>query len=248
MEVDKDIDGRISRLPYELKLCIFCQMKDMDSVRSLALAYPSCAQIYQQNRNTIFKAASPIMARACRIFKDVTGYDSLATVKLALLDVCYEGQVVNYKPASLAAYLADDAELPPGVLREFLERKMPGFEMRIVEVNEMAQLCKCLDIINIGKKRDAPVSDQCRSVLTQVLRNPEPYAHPKEWEDFPPDLDDINVVLAMDVMAILVAGHGTAESRRSRVAKMRGFDFLCVFGDETAVKIADFKRGCQKSE
>ncbi|KAI0424326.1 hypothetical protein F5Y09DRAFT_143371 [Xylaria sp. FL1042] len=134
MDGHSDYNGRIPRLPYELQLGIFCEMTDMDSVRSLAQAYPYCKDIFQQNEKRITDIV--YINKACEVIGELTGSRSvsLRLLKWCILLVYYEGDTLDCSSPWLLGYFSN--EKLPYMDPSTLESKFEGLDTLVPRIWE----------------------------------------------------------------------------------------------------------------
>ncbi|KAI1277353.1 hypothetical protein F5Y07DRAFT_398610 [Xylaria sp. FL0933] len=130
--------GRIPRLPYELQLGIFCSMTDMDSVRSLILAYPYCEGVFKQNEKRITDAV--YINKACKAIEELTESRpvSFRLVKWCILLVCYEDRTLHRDSPWIVDYFSNK-KLPPDMDQSTIENRFEGLQVLVPSI------CKALE-------------------------------------------------------------------------------------------------------
>ncbi|KAI1427636.1 hypothetical protein F5Y12DRAFT_791910 [Xylaria sp. FL1777] len=145
--------SRITCLPNELQIGIFCEMADMDSVRSLATAYPHCKSVFLLNEKRITSAV--YINKACQIAEELTGVHCFEFVKLGLLIICYEARTLDVDWDWMLKYLSNE-KLPPDSDPSTLECKWEEFKLAMisfrVSFRARAQLHRIVSLVdkNLG--------------------------------------------------------------------------------------------------
>ncbi|KAI1348982.1 hypothetical protein F5Y01DRAFT_327804 [Xylaria sp. FL0043] len=154
MDGHSDNTGRIPHLPYELQLGIFCSMTDMDSVRSLAVAYRYCRDVFEQNEKRITDAV--YINKACEVIQELTGSRpvSFRLVKWCILLVCYANSTIRRKSPWIVNYFSNE-KLPSGVDESALESKFKGLQVLVPAVWEVLEAhISCVSTPSTFKKQD----------------------------------------------------------------------------------------------
>ncbi|GAW13667.1 hypothetical protein ANO14919_030560 [Xylariales sp. No.14919] len=190
MDHGNNDQSRITRLPYELQLGIFCEMDDMKSVWSLALTYPQLNHVVNQNLEKITNAV--FLNEACRIVKQLTGSHSLEVAKVGILLVCFtrSRDYCTLDPGAswLPGYLVSGKMPPtPGSTSELdLEQKLEHFKALI------ETCCEIENDVTIVYNHNMPSPSS--SALRQILHTETP-DYPREGCRVELDRDDLHFLL-----------------------------------------------------
>ncbi|KAI0533237.1 hypothetical protein GGR58DRAFT_506563 [Xylaria digitata] len=174
-------ESMITPLPYEVQLHIFCEMTDMDSARSLTLAYPQCRAIFLQNQARITKAVC--LNKARQIVKYCIGVDSLEIAKIGILAIC-DSAPLQAPSSWMLNYLVNE-KMPPNIDPSALEEQLHAFEQLLIK-------CQCcVYSFDIVHKRNLHLT---RSALRQIL-HVDRLDHPKERDSSPITQDEVYFML-----------------------------------------------------
>ncbi|KAI0814155.1 hypothetical protein GGR55DRAFT_634194 [Xylaria sp. FL0064] len=134
MDGHSDNTGRIPRLPYELQLGIFCSMTDMDSVRSLTLAYTHCRDVFEQNEKRITDAVH--INKTYKAIEELTELRpvSFRLVKWCILLVCYEDRTLRRDSPWIVDYFSNE-KLPPDMNQSAVERQFEWLPMLVPPIS-----------------------------------------------------------------------------------------------------------------
>ncbi|KAI0508607.1 hypothetical protein F5B22DRAFT_393800 [Xylaria bambusicola] len=127
--------NRITPLPYEIQLGIFCEMTDMKSVMSLARAYHHCKAIFRANEERI--VSTIYFRKAYQITARLSGFQSSKFVKLAILSVCYRSRPLDVLSPWVLDYISNLSDrMPQGICMSEFARIISDLDRLFTPLND----------------------------------------------------------------------------------------------------------------
>ncbi|KAI1363624.1 hypothetical protein F5Y08DRAFT_340449 [Xylaria arbuscula] len=157
--------SRLTRLPNELQLAIFCEMSDMESVMCLTRAYPRSKAIFRLYKEKITNVVH--VNAACRIVETANvqhGVDCFDLAKLGILTMCYQNRSLNFSSPWMSDYFANE-KMPYGAKKVKFQNIISGLNNILTPWNSFAQM--------LHSDTQAKAWNTFRSMWSRVSNNKE---------------------------------------------------------------------------